>query len=102
MKINYVSPEHVHVLFDMPATYSTDKVAQLFKGSSSKWLNDQQVLPGKFNWGRGYGAFSVSHSKVDEVARYIANQEEHHKRVGFQDEIRKFVQVYGLVWHDED
>jgi len=102
MKINYVNPEHVHVLFDMPATYSTDKVAQLFKGSSSKWLNDQQVLPGKFNWGRGYGAFSVSHSKVDEVARYIANQEEHHKRVGFQDEIRKFVQVYGLVWHDED
>ena len=44
----------------------------------------------------------MSHLKIDEVARYIANQEEHHKRVGFQDEIRKFVQVYGLVWHDED
>ena len=44
----------------------------------------------------------MSDSKIDEVVRYIANQEEHHRRVGSQDEIRKFVQVYGLVWHDED
>ena len=79
MKINYVNPEHVHVLIDLPTKRCLEEVMQLFKGSSSHWINERNLLPGKFGWGRGYGAFSVSHSGVSEVAKYIANQEEHQK-----------------------
>src|ERR1700682_3349054 len=67
MKINYVNPEHVHVLIDLPTNLSIEEVMHLFKGGSSHWINRSNLLPGKFGWGRGYGAFSVSQSGVAEV-----------------------------------
>ena len=54
----------------------------------------------KFRWQRGYGAFSVSQSNLEEVARYIENQEEHHKRVTFQDEYRAFLKAYGIEYNE--
>jgi len=101
MKINYVNPEHVHTLIDQPTKYSLEQIAQLFKGSSSHWINENKLIPGKFAWGRGYGAFSVSHSNVAEVAAYIAGQEEHHRERSFMEEYRMFVQRYGLEWKEE-
>jgi hypothetical protein len=56
----------------------------------------------KFSWGRGYGIFSVSHSGVEEVSRYIAQQEEHHRKRSFSEELRMLVERYGLKWHKED
>jgi len=101
MKINFVNPDHVHTLIDLPTAYSIEKAAQLLKGSSSRYMNEQKVIVGRFQWGRGYGAFSVSHSLVGKAAQYIANQEEHHKRVSFHQEYRKLVQAYGLKWYDD-
>jgi hypothetical protein len=80
MKINYFNPEHVHALIDLPTNKSIEEVVQLFKGSSSHWINENRLLRGRFSWGRGYGSFSVSHSHADQVAAYIANQEEHHRK----------------------
>jgi hypothetical protein len=74
----------------------------LFKGASSHWINEQQLVPGKFSWGRGYGVFSVSESGVAEVADYIANQDEHHRKRGFADELKLFVERYGLEWREEE
>ena len=101
MKINFVNPDHVHALIDLPTGSSIEKVVQLLKGSSSHWANSNEVVTGKFAWGRGYGAFSVSHSNVDVVARYIADQEEHHRQRTFADELREFVDRHGLRWHHE-
>ena len=56
---------------------------------------------GKFGWGRGYGIFSVPHSGVGEVAKYIAEQEEHHRKRSYADELRLFVERYGLKWRDD-
>ena len=56
---------------------------------------------GRFAWGRGYGAFSVSHSDVERVGNYIARQEEHHRKRTFADEYELFVKRYGLEWRDE-
>ena len=99
LKINYVNPDHVHALIDLPTHLSIEEVMQLYKGSSSHWINENNLLPGKFGWGRGYGAFSVSHSLVEEVARYIATQEEHHRQRSFSEELRLLVERYGLKWH---
>jgi REP-associated tyrosine transposase len=101
MKINFVNPDHVHALIDLPTRFSIEKVVQLLKGSSSHWVNSSELVTGKFAWGRGYGAFSVSHSNVDLVARYIADQEEHHRQRTFADELREFIDRHGLRWHDE-
>jgi putative transposase len=101
MKINFFNPEHVHALIDLPTSKSIEEVAKLLKGSSSHWINQQHILRGRFSWGRGYGAFSVSHSDVGRVASYIANQEKHHHKKSFGEEFKQFVQKYGLDWHDD-
>jgi REP element-mobilizing transposase RayT len=96
MKINFVNADHAHVLVDLPATMAMDEVAQLLKGASSHWVNESNLVPGKFGWQRGYGAFSVSHSGVDEVCGYIAKQEEHHRKRPFAEELKQLVERYGL------
>ena len=101
MKINYVNADHVHMLVDLPTGLSIEELIQLLKRNSSHWVNANNILPGKFAWGRGYGAFSVSESNVAQVAAYIAGQEEHHRMRTFADELRGFVERYGLRWQDE-
>ena len=101
MKINYVNADHVHALIDLPTGLSPEELMQLMKGSSSHWINANSILPGKFAWGRGYAAFSVSESNVSNVAAYIAGQEEHHRVRGFAEELREFIDRHGLRWHGD-
>lgn len=101
MKINYFNPEHVHALIDLPTNKSIEEVVQLLKGSSSHWINENRLLRGRFSWGRGYGAFSVSHSHVDQVAAYIADQKTHHRKKTFTQKFEAFVERYGLKWLEE-
>ena len=96
VKINHVNADHVHALIDLPTNVSIEDVVQLFKGSSSHWINRNKLLQGKFAWGRGYGAFSVSESNLEAVAKYIADQEEHHRVRTFTDELTKFIKRHGL------
>jgi len=92
-----------HSYPDRPADKFIDKQAiELLKGSSSHWINQHRLIKGRFSWGRGYGAFSVSHSDVGRVAKYIANQEEHHRKRSFEDEYQLFVKKDGLEWRDEE
>src|SRR6266481_1099176 len=69
--------------------------------TAKHWINSNNVVTGKFAWGRGYGAFSVSESNVGQVARYIADQEEHHRVRTFAEELREFIDRHGLHWKDE-
>jgi putative transposase len=102
MKINYFNPDHTHVLIDLPTNLTIEQVIQLFKGSSSHWINQNQLVKGRFAWGKGYGAFSVSQSDVSHVANYIATQEAHHRKRTFEEEYQLFVNNYGLQWRDEE
>jgi putative transposase len=101
MRINFVNADHVHALVDLPTNRTIEESVQLLKGSSSHWVNESNLVPGKFGWQRGYGAFSVSHSGVEVVGRYIANQEAHHKKKSFVEELQQLVERYGLEWHEE-
>src|SRR6266478_5246754 len=85
MKINHVNADHVHALVDLPTGLSIEELVQLLKGSSSHWINANNLSAGKFAWGRGYGVFSVSESNVDQVAAYITGQEQHHRVRTFAD-----------------
>lgn len=102
MKISFFNADHTHALIDLPTNLTIEQVIQLLKGSSSHWINQKQLVKGKFAWGRGYGAFSVSQSDVSKVANYIAGQEEHHRQRSFAQEYAIFVKRYGLEWRDEE
>jgi REP element-mobilizing transposase RayT len=101
MKINFVNPDHVHALIDLPTSLCIEDMVQLFKGSSSHWIYEQNLVAGKFGWGRGYGVFSVSESGVSEVCAYIANQEDHHRKRTFAEELKLFVERHGLEWRKD-
>ena len=102
MKINYVNADHVHALVDLPTDPSIEELMQLLKGGSSHWINSHDIVTGKFAWGRGYGAFSVSESNVDQVAAYIARQEEHHRVRTFAEELKELIDRHGLRWKEQE
>jgi REP-associated tyrosine transposase len=96
MRINYVNADHVHVLIDLPTNLSIEDCVKLLKGASSRFINNEGLLRNKFNWARGYGAFSVSQSNVKKVIEYIKNQEEHHRVKSFTEEYELFMKKYGI------
>ncbi len=100
MKINYVNADHVHALIELPTRLSIEEMMQLLKGSSSHWINTNDVIAGKFAWGRGYGAFSVSESNVNTIVAYIAGQQQHHRIRTFAEELKEFIERHGLHWKE--
>lgn len=80
--------DHVHLLVGLSRTIAIAKLVEKIKTETSKWAKNANGGSSIFSWQSGYGAFSVSHSKRDEVDRYIRNQCRHHERVSFQDEFR--------------
>ena len=94
IKINSV-PDHIHILFRLSKNHALSKVLEEIKKITSKWMKDQGIID--FTWQIGYGAFSVSSSKLDVVKRYIENQKEHHQKTSFKDEFEKFITEYDLL-----
>jgi REP-associated tyrosine transposase len=92
--------DHVHALFALSRTRSIASVVKETKRTSSGWMKELSAELAKFHWQGGYGAFSVSQSNLEEVIRYIENQEEHHKGVTFQDEYRAFLKAYGITYDE--
>ena len=92
--------DHAHSLFAQSRTLPIASVVKEIKRTSSGWIKTTSRRVSKFHWQGGYAAFSVSQSNLQEVIRYIENQEEHHKRVTFQDEYRAFLKAYGVEYDE--
>ena len=86
---------HVHILFDLPPTLDLAKAAQTFKSNSSRWMREHDR---DFAWQRGYGGFSVSESNRKVVARYIARQEEHHRKISFEQEFELLLKKHNIPY----
>lgn len=87
--------DHVHCLISLGREQSISKVAKLIKGESSFWVNQSGLLNSKFQWQDDFWAVSVSESHLEAVRTYIQNQEEHHKKVSFKEELDQFLKKYG-------
>jgi len=83
--------DHVHLAFIMKPSMSVSDMMRFIKTNSSKWINEQRVLPHKFNWQRGFGAFSFGYSQIDTIIRYIERQEQHHAKKSFKREYLKLL-----------
>jgi len=90
--------DHVHMLFVQPRTLSIATVMEKVKANSSGWVKERWPDRRCFGWQSGYAAFSVSKSHVDQVKRYIENQEEHHRKVTFQEELIAFLKKHGIKY----
>ena len=92
--------DHTHSLFALSRTHAIASVVKEIKRTSSGWVKEASRKLARFHWQGGYAAFSVSQSNLTDVMRYIENQEQHHKRVTFQDEYRAFLNAYGIEFDE--
>lgn len=92
--------DHVHMLTLLPGTMSMADIMRLLKTNSSRWVHETWPERKAFGWQTGYGAFSVSRSNVDEVQRYIETQEEHHRRMTFEEEFVAFLKRHGIRYDE--
>jgi putative transposase len=95
IEINSVA-NHIHILYTQSKNVALASIIERVKSTSSAWLKDQNRAYRDFAWQSGYGAFSVSHSHVDAVQKYIRTQEEHHKKEDFKTEFRRFCKKNGV------
>ncbi len=90
---------HVHLLIGLPPTLALSDVVRVIKTNSSRWMHEQGFQ--KFEWQRGFGAFSVGSGNTETVKNYIAKQEEHHKKVDYQNEFTDFLKRSGVEFNEQ-
>jgi len=88
LEIN-VMPDHTHILIGMEPNIRISDLVRDIKSNSSVFINDKKWVLGKFNWQKGFGVFSYSHSQLDSIIKYINNQEMHHRKKRFKKSILK-------------
>jgi putative transposase len=87
--------DHIHCLISLGKDQNIAKISQLIKGESSFWINQNKLTPEKFSWQDDYFAVSISESQVETVINYINNQELHHAKKSFDEEVDEFMTRYG-------
>jgi putative transposase len=88
---------HIHCLISLNADQTLAQVMQLLKGESSFWINRNKLTVGKFEWAVEYFAASLSESHLSRVRNYIRTQEEHHRKMTWEEEYNKFLDKYGFI-----
>jgi len=92
--------DHIHMLVSLPSTIATANTVKLLKGNSSKWVNETFPDQGRFQWQEGYGAFSVSASRIENIRQYIRAQHEHHRKKSYQEEYLAFLKKHGIQYDE--
>lgn len=93
--------DHAHCLISLGKEQTISKVAQLIKGESSFWINQNKFTEYKFSWQDDYWAVGVSESHIKSVRDYIHNQEGHHSKNSFDEEVNEFMGKYGWSYTQE-
>ncbi len=94
-------PDHIHILVGMRPNQSVSDLVNDIKTNSSKFINEKRFLPVRFEWQKGYGAFSYGKSQVENVINYINNQEKHHHKKSFREEYLDFLQKFEVEYNEE-
>ncbi len=92
--------DHIHILVSIKPNISISDLVRDIKANSSRWINEKNLVHGKFQWQEGFGAFSYSFSALENVINYILNQEKHHEMQTFKDEYLELLDKFNIV-HDE-
>ena len=94
-------PDHIHIFIGMKPTCCLSDLVREIKKASNEYINDNNFVKSKFKWQEGFGAFSYSHSNIDNVIKYILNQKEHHKLKTFKEEYLDFLAKFEIEFKEE-
>ena len=89
---------HIHILCALSKNYALNKIIEMIKIGSSKWIKTKGGIYNDFYWQSGYGAFSISSTHENVVCNYIANQKEHHKQITFEEELEKILKKHHVTY----
>jgi REP element-mobilizing transposase RayT len=93
-------PDHVHILVSMNPKQAPSDLIYNIKRSSSLWINENGFVTGKFSWQEGFGGFSYGKSQIKDIAKYIENQQQHHRKRTFNEEYLEFLEVFGIEYDE--
>jgi putative transposase len=93
--------DHVHVLVGLKPEKALSALVRDIKANSSRFINDNRWVKGRFKWQEGFGAFSYGHSHLDTVVRYIQNQERHHAKQSFRNEYFALLRKFDIAFQDK-
>lgn len=93
--------DHVHILIGYNVNHLTPDLIEEIKTSTNSWIKSQGFTKFKFEWQKGYGAFTHSHSQIDTVAKYILNQEKHHKKKSFREEYLEMLEKNDVTYNKD-
>ena len=92
--------DHVHLFIGLKPSMCLSDLVRDVKNNTTNFINDKKLTKKKFFWQEGYGSFSYSHSHIDNVYKYILNQEEHHRKQTFKDEYLEYLEKFEIE-HDD-
>lgn len=94
-------PDHIHVFVGLRPAMAISDLVRDIKNNSSNFINEKRLVKGRFLWQEGYGAFSYSHSHIQNVYDYILNQEEHHRKKTFKEEYIDFLKKFEIEYNEK-
>ena len=94
-------PDHIHILIGYNVNHLIPDIVEEVKTSSNAWIKEKKLSKFKFEWQKGYGAFTYSHSQIDRVIKYILSQEGHHKKRSFRDEYLEILEKNEIIYGNE-
>jgi len=90
--------DHVHLFIGLKPSMALSDLVRDVKNNSSNFVNEKKFVQGRFSWQEGFGAFSYAHSQLNDVYRYVLNQEEHHKKKSFKEEYLKLLDEFEIPY----
>jgi REP element-mobilizing transposase RayT len=93
--------DHIHLLVSIKPNIAISDLVRDIKANSSKWINENEFVSGKFQWQEGFGAFSYAQSQLDNVIAYINNQEQHHQKKTFKGEYLTLLQKFDIEYDEK-
>jgi REP element-mobilizing transposase RayT len=97
----FAMQDHIHILVGIQPNITISDLVRDIKSNSTRFINENNWVEGKFNWQEGFGAFSYSKSSLDNVIKYIMNQEEHHKKITFKEEYINFLEKFEIEYNEK-
>jgi REP element-mobilizing transposase RayT len=94
-------PDHIHIFIGYNLNQTIPELVEKIKTSSNHWIKENRLTNYKFNWQKGYGAFTHSHSQINAVAKYVLNQKSHHRKKTFREEYLEMLNKYKVVYKNE-
>ena len=97
----YSMPEHIHILIGYNVNHLIPDLVEEIKTSTNYWIRENRLSKFRFEWQKGYGAFTYSHSQIDNIINYILTQEDHHKKKKFKDEYIEMLEKNSVDFNQE-